>query len=94
MEITEGLLFTVDIYMKDELVNISKIIDREIRLWRIYMKQDCDGDDKRNYIRSRMDCRDYQKDNGWLGYRIVMEMTEGVISEEWIVVINRKIIGC
>ena len=39
-----------------------------------------------------MDCSDYQKDNKWLGYRIVMEMTEGIISEGWIVMTIRKII--
>ena len=79
--------------MKNELVNICNIIYREIRLWRIYMKQDCSGKDKRNYIRSRMDCSDYQKDNRWLGNMIMMEMTEGIISEGWIVVTIRKIIG-
>ena len=57
------------------------------------MKQDCSGKDKRNYIRSRMDCSDYQKDNRWLGNMIMMEMTEGIISEGWIVVTIRKIIG-
>ena len=37
-----------------------------------------------------MDCSDYQKDNKRLGYRIVMEMTEGITSEGWIVVNNQK----
>ena len=40
-----------------------------------------------------MDCGEYQKDNRWLRNRIVMEMTEGIISEGWIVVNIRKIIG-
>ena len=40
-----------------------------------------------------MDCGAYQKDNRWLRNRIVMEMMEGVLSERWIVVPIRKIIG-
>ena len=41
-----------------------------------------------------MHCGDYQKDNRWLRKnRVVMEMTEGVISEGCIVVTIRKIIG-
>ena len=31
-----------------------------------------------------MNCGEYQKDNSWLRNTIVMEMTEGVISEGWI----------
>ena len=38
-----------------------------------------------------MDCGEYQKDNRWLGNKIVMVMTGGVISEGWIVVNIRKI---
>ena len=37
-----------------------------------------------------MDCSDYQKDNRWLGNRIVMEVREGIVSEGWIVVNNQK----
>ena len=55
-------------------------------------KLDCDGDDGRRY-NSRMDCSDYQKDKRWLRNRIVMEMTEGVVIQGWIVVTIRKIIG-
>ena len=40
-----------------------------------------------------MDCGEYQKDNRWMRYRIVMEMTEGIVSEGWIVVNIRKIMG-
>ena len=40
-----------------------------------------------------MYCGDYQKDNRWLRNRIVMEMTEGVISDRCIVVTIRKIRG-
>ena len=40
-----------------------------------------------------MDCDDYQKDNRWLRNRIVMEMTEGIVFEGWIVVTIRKIRG-
>ena len=40
-----------------------------------------------------MDCDEYQKDNRWLRNRIVMEMTEGVVIQGWIVVNIRKIIG-
>ena len=39
-----------------------------------------------------MDCGDYQKDNRWLGYRIVMELMEGIVFEGWIVMTIRKII--
>ena len=40
-----------------------------------------------------MYCGDYQKDNRWLRNRIVMEMTEGVVIQGWIVVTIRKIVG-
>ena len=40
-----------------------------------------------------MNCGEYQKDNRWQRNRIVMEMTEGVLSERWIVMNIRKIIG-
>ena len=40
-----------------------------------------------------MDCGDYQKDYRWLRNRVVVKMTEGNISEGWIMVNIKKIIG-
>ena len=40
-----------------------------------------------------MDCDEYQKDNRWLRNRIVMNMTEGIMSEGWNVMNIREMMG-
>ena len=40
-----------------------------------------------------MNCDEYQQDKRWLRNRIVKKVTEGIMSEGWIVVNIRKIIG-
>ena len=40
-----------------------------------------------------MDCGEYQKDNRWLRNRVLVKMTEGIMSEGWIVMNIRKIMG-
>ena len=40
-----------------------------------------------------MDCDEYQKDNRWLRNRIVMNITEGIMSDGWILVNIRMMKG-
>ena len=40
-----------------------------------------------------MDCGEYQKDNRWLRNRVLVKMTEGNISEGWIVMNIRETMG-